>query len=208
MHVELTAGKEACNCSVYLSGANRGTVESDLQLASVKNMFEKPYPRPRWADSRKQCAGMNAQVLAQVKAMQTLPQTELRDAKPEPSVSHSPLVSVLRPSETIDNRHGLSRPAYTDLMSPTSARTSQAKAETWENQHVSGVTLGPPSHTSALVDQHGSASQAPEGRRVGLSPQDVSSQEYTYVKQEPSENLVHSSINVHQLSKPVLASGS
>jgi hypothetical protein len=167
--VELTAGKEVCNHSAYLSEANRATVESGFQLAEVGDMFKKPYPRPRWADNRKQCAGMNSQVSAQVKAMRALPQPELQDIKPEPSVSQ-PLVanSVFGPSGSGGSTHRPPRPASTGSMPPTSAQTGQA------------------------------AQRMPRG----ASPHE------SYVKQEPLENLVYSSINLHESSEPVLGCSS
>lgn len=137
-------------------GANRATVESDLQPAGVGDMFKKPYPRPNWADSRKQCAGMNVQVSAQVKTMQALPQPELQAVKPDPSTSQPPLVvaSPFGDLQSRNNAHGPSHIASTSLMPPTSGQTSQA------------------------------------GQGGYPSPGGASSQGSSYVKREPSENLV------------------
>lgn len=92
-------------------------------------MFKKPYPRPYWADSKKQCAGMNSQVSAQVKTMQARPQPELQDTRLDPSreVSRPPPVaaSVLEPSESESTPYRPSDAAYTGLMPPVSAQTSQ-----------------------------------------------------------------------------------
>jgi hypothetical protein len=160
--VELTAGKEVCNHLAYLLGANRVAVERDLQPASVGDMFEKPYPRPHWADSREQCAEMNVQLSSQVKTIQALPQPELQDIKPDPSVSLPPLVSasVFGTLETRNNPQGPSRPAYTDLMPPIAPRASKVAQGDYP------------------------------------SSRGVSSQGSFYVKQEPSENLVHSEVLV------------
>ena len=167
----LTVGKEVCNHPAYLSGANHTTVESDLQPASVGDMFKKPYPKPHWADSRKQCIEMNVQVSTQVKTIQALPQLALQDIKPDPSVSQPPLIStsVFGPSESGNNPQRPSRPAYTGLLPPTAVRTSE-------------VAQG-----------------------VYPSPQGMSSQGSSYVKQEPLENLVHSEVNASGSSELVLA---
>jgi len=165
--VELTAGKEVCNHSAYLSGTNSVTVETDLRPAGAGEMFVTPYPRPHWADSRKQCAEMNVQVSTKVKTIPAPPQPEQQDIKPDPSVSQPHLVfpSVFGPSGSGNNPQRPSRPAYTGLMPSTAAQTSQ-------------VAQG-----------------------VYPSPRGMSSQE----EQEPSENLVHSEVNVPRLSELVLA---
>lgn len=156
----LIAGKEVCDHSIYLSRPNHATVESDLQPAGVGDMFKKPYPRPYWADSKKQCAGMNIQVSARIKPMQTLPQPESEDTKPDPSISRPPLVaaSVLGPSEFESVPHRPPHPAYTGRTPPIPSQTSQVA----------------------------------EGGYP--SPRGAFTQEYSHVKQEPSENLVHPSI--------------
>lgn len=116
-----------CNHPAYLSGTNRTTVESELQPASVGDMFKKPYPKPHWADSRKQCVEMNVQVSAQVKTIQAVPQVALQDAKPDPSVSQPPLIStsVFGPSESENNPQRPPHTAYDGLMPPTAFRTSE-----------------------------------------------------------------------------------
>lgn len=127
----LTAGKEVYDHSAHLSRANHATVESDLQPAGVGDMFKKPYPRPHWADSKKQCAGMIPQVLSRVIAMQAIPPPELQDTKPDPSVPRPSLVaaSVFGPSEPGITPPRPSQPAYTGPMLPISAQTSQAAQE-------------------------------------------------------------------------------
>jgi hypothetical protein len=183
-----------CNYSIHLSGANRTIVEGDLQPVRVGDMFRKPYPRPYWADSRKQCAGMNAQVSARVKAMQALSQPEPQDVA----------ASAFGPSGTEENSCRLPGPAFTGSTPPTSTQTSQMKAEISENQRVFRVPFGSPPPTLTLTDQSGPVSQAPVAPEVYLSPHAASSQGSSYVKQELLGNLVHSSINVHRSSKPVL----
>ena len=170
--MELTAGKEVCGCPAFLSEANHTTVERDLQPASVGDMFKRPYPKPRWADSRIQCAQMNVQVSAQVKSIQALPQLEHQDTKPDPAIPQPPLVSasVFGPSEPRNNLQRLSHPAHTGLIAPTAARTSEVAQEVY-----------------------------PSSR--GMSSQ------RSYVKQEPSESLVHSEVNVPGSSELVLAPG-
>jgi len=125
--VGLTAGKEVGNHPAYLSGANHATVERDLRPASVGNMFEKPYPRPRWADSREKCAGMNVQLSSQVKPIQALPQPKPLGIKPDPSVSQPPLVSasVFGTLETGNNPQRPSHPTYTGSMPQIAAQTSE-----------------------------------------------------------------------------------
>ena len=125
--MELTAGKEVCNHPAYLSGANRATVERDLQPASVGDMFKKPYPKPHWADSRVQCVEMNVQLSGQVKTIRALPQLELQDIKPNLSVSQPPLVStsVFQASETGSDPQRPSRLAHPGLMALTAAQTSE-----------------------------------------------------------------------------------
>ena len=90
-------------------------------------MFKKPYPKPHWADSRKQCVEMNVQVSAQVKTIQALPQLAPQDTKPDLSVSQLPLIStsVFGPSESGNNPQRPSRLAYTGLMPPTAVQTSE-----------------------------------------------------------------------------------
>ena len=125
--MELTVGKEVCNHPAYLSGTNHTTVESDLQPASVGDMFVKPYPMPHWADSRKQCVEMNVQVSAQVKTIQALPQLALQDTKPDPSVSQPPQIStsIFGPPESGNNPQRLSQLACTSITPPTAFRTSE-----------------------------------------------------------------------------------
>ena len=169
--MELTAGKEVCDRPASLPEANHTTVESDLQPASVGDMFKRPYPKPQWADSRMQCVQMNVQVSAQVKPIQALPQLDFQDTKPDPSVPQPLMVStsVFGPSGSRNDPQRLSRPAYTSLIAPTAARTSE-------------VAQG-----------------------VYPSPRGMPSQGSFYVKQEPSENLVHSEVNIPGSSKLALA---